>query len=121
MFIGDYPAIHYGSVLYIIQHDGHCRVTVGIVKQSHHSARKETINIHGKSDYSYQTTQFYVNTSQAEMKSVLDKIRSCSDLRMANVYDQHGEMKLQDLVIGQHQTVYGYYIEPNDTIALWNQ
>ena len=127
MFIGDYPAIHYGSELYIIQHNRNFRLIVVSlpVKQSHHSTRKGTINLHGKSDYSYQTTQFYVNTSEAEMKCILDKIQSCSNFREAVVYDQYGRMKKSCLRIDSRLHVRQikpagneYYAEPNDKIEL---
>ena len=120
MFIGDYPAIQYGSVLYIVQHNRQFRVIV--VKQSRYSDSKETINLHGKSDYSYQTTQFYVNTSEAEMKCVLDKIRSCCNFREANVYYHDGDKK--QLHIPFHGSDAKswlhaiYFAEPNDKMEL---
>ena len=125
MFIGDYPAIHYGSVLYIVQHDGCFRVTV--LMRNRYSDSKETINLHGKSDYSYQTTQFYVNISEAERKSVVDKIRSCINNltgTVANVFDQYGKWKKRPQIrfgFGKHpdlKATYDYYIEPNDTIEI---
>lgn len=134
MFIGDYPAIQNGSVVYIVQHNRHFRVIV--VKQSRYRDSKEIINLHGKSDYSYQTTQLYVNTSEAERKCVLDKIRSCSNFREAILYDQYGQRKQSRRTFRgcyPHQMTTGdqyytepwpfdeipvYYAEPNDRIEL---
>ena len=125
MFIGDYPAIHYGSVLYIIQHDGYFRTRVTVVKKTHHRASKETIHLHGKSDYSYQTTQFYVNTSQAEVESVVYKIQSCiqsNNLTMANVFNEHDQWKQPQIWFGDlPRGSYYNHIGPNDTIELCDE
>ena len=124
MFIGDYPAIHNGSLLYIVQHEGHFRVIVVKYKRSRYDDSKETIDLHRKSDYSYQTTQFYVNTSEAERKSVLDKIRSCSTFREGFPYDQNGERKqpvdrsISGSLPHQIRRRDGYCAEPNDKILL---
>ena len=137
MFIGDYPAIQNGSLLYIVQHDGNFRVFVG--KQRYdYSDGKMTINLHGRSEYNYQTTQFYVNTSEAEAKTVFAKIQKCSNLVVANIYDQHHRKKEPRMAANvynsrpydwnkffggsyyQHQvtTTDNYDIEPNDMIQL---
>lgn len=115
MFIGEYPAISNGSVLYIIQHDGHFRVTVQVIKQKN-SEELKAINVQKRSEYSYKTTKFYVNTSEADMESAINRIQKCSLPKEVQVYDQYGKCKYYHISTFRPQ--HGYYIEPNDTIKI---
>ena len=78
MFIGDYPNIQHGSLLYLIQLDGGYRMTVKVagnglgswfrryslfklVKKTPLGLLESQEEISNK-DYCYQTSQFYVNS-----------------------------------------------------------
>ena len=56
MFIGDYPNIHDGSLLYLVQLEGGSRMKV---KQTYGGLYDLTKK--GPVEYLYQTSQFYVN------------------------------------------------------------
>ena len=56
MFIGDYPNIHDGSLLYLVQLEGGSRMKV---KRTY--GRLYALIKNGPVEYQYQTSQFYVN------------------------------------------------------------
>ena len=56
MFIGDYPNIQHGSLLYLIQHDGGHRMKVQNFSSQLQLVKK------GPVDYHYQTRYYYVNS-----------------------------------------------------------
>ena len=78
MFIGDYPNIQHGSLLYLIQLDGGYRMTIQcfmyklcLIKKKSLLNWFESPNELSGEEYRYQTRHFYVN-------SVKVRIHSCS-------------------------------------------
>ena len=62
MFIGDYPNIHDGSLLYLVQLEGGSRMKVTVrVRQSKLYCDLFHLIKNGPVEYRYQTNQFYVN------------------------------------------------------------
>ena len=62
MFIGDYPNIHDGSLLYLVQLEGGSRMKVrGRQTNSFDLVKK------GPVQYRYQTSQFYVNNMKVRI------------------------------------------------------
>lgn len=59
MFIGDYPSIHDGSLLYLVQLEGENRLSV---KHYRDDQQFRLTKKAGSMTYSYQTTHFYVNS-----------------------------------------------------------
>ena len=69
MFIGDYPNIHDGSLLYLVQLEGGSRMKVefsgtDVVKLSRHHSE-------GVNKYCYQTSHFYVNHIKVRITDVI--------------------------------------------------
>ena len=62
MFIGDYPNIHDGSLLYLVQLEGGSRMKVR-GRQTH----LFDLIKKGPVQYQYQTSQFYVNNMEVRI------------------------------------------------------
>ena len=68
MFIGDYPNIHDGSLLYLVQLEGGNRLKVGPkIKYQLRLFRQGP----GTVEYHYETKHFYVNSTGAMVSVVL--------------------------------------------------
>ena len=57
MFIGDYPNIHDGSLLYVEQLEGGSRMTV-----KHKESKSLKLVKKGLTEFSYKTDYFYINS-----------------------------------------------------------
>ena len=60
MFIGDYPNIHDGSLLYLVQLEGGSRMRVEFCDEDYDSYTVQ-LSDHWPVKYCYETHQFYVN------------------------------------------------------------